>query len=99
MNPKLAKFSNENLEKRLATLLKFQKFLNVVVIGALLLTILMFLFEGNLEFNLGSPISILVLGLILKYIVYPIQIGTIKNEINKRNSINNQNINQTNQEL
>lgn len=96
MNQKLANITDEKLEQRLTKLLKFQKVLNVLVIATIVLTVFTFLMEKELEFYLGSPISILILVLILKFVVYPTQIGALKTEINNRASINNQNNNQVN---
>ena len=91
MNTKLAKFSDKELEERLMKMQKFQKVLNGAIIGTIVLIVLSLL----LELSLGSSFSILALALVLKYVIYPSQMGLIKTELNNRSIMKqNQSVNQ-----
>ena len=88
MNSKLTNLSTEKLEKKLATMEKFKKVLNWVILIAIILTILSALIDNDIM----TSISTLTLSLFLRFIIYPIQIGAIKTEINNRNNRNQDNI-------
>ena len=84
MNPKLAKYSDEELEKQLVKAEKSLKFADIMVIIIVVLFVLLIIVKGSI----GSPITSFIVCVMLRFVILPQNIGAIKAEINERKNAN-----------
>ncbi len=80
MSKKNTGLSDEKLEKNLALLEKCDKILTVLLILTAVLTVALVLLDG---FKVTHFSSLLLL-VVLKFVVYPMSLGNLKTEYNRR---------------
>lgn len=80
MKKSYEKYSNEELEKRLNKMEKYQKLLTPLLVFSVIATVIYFI-AGTIS-TVG--ICLIAISIILKFIIYPKQIGELKMETNKR---------------
>jgi len=85
MNPRFAKYSDEQLEQQLVRAEKNKKLVDVLFIVIVVLSVLIVILQGSI----AAALSPLALAIVSKFVLIPMAVGNIKTEINERMNAKN----------